>query len=188
MVRFTVLSTNWSMPDLIIKQAPQKGQNKEHCMCIKQKQNISSPWFLRIPSTLRKPFEFECSSLCLHTRGGHTVLRKKFHFFLLQSGRLLSRSRTPWSWAFYRGDLCAAKWAFLPKKVSSIFLGSRQAWKPNSSQNLLRIPNFQNMSTDSGFEVSGPRYGRLSEPSLAKNRRNLRNCRFFRPFLLLSCR
>ena len=43
--------------------------------------------------------------------------------------------------------------------------------KPNSSQNLLRIPNFQNMSTDSGFEVSGPRHGRLSEPSFDKKKK-----------------
>ena len=47
-----------------IKQATQKGQSKERCMCIKQKQTISSHSFLRIPSTLRKPFEFVWDSTC----------------------------------------------------------------------------------------------------------------------------
>ena len=41
-----------------IEEATQKRQCKEHCMCIKQKQNISSHSFLCISLTLRKPFEF----------------------------------------------------------------------------------------------------------------------------------
>ena len=41
-----------------IEGATQKGQRKEHCMCIKQKQNISSQSFLRSPSTLKSSFQF----------------------------------------------------------------------------------------------------------------------------------
>ena len=39
---------------------------------------------------------------------------------------------------------------------------------PNSSQNLLRILNFRNLLTVSSFEVSGPRYGRSSDPYFSK--------------------
>ena len=35
-----------------------KMASKEHCMCIKQKQNISSQSFLRSPSTLKSSFQF----------------------------------------------------------------------------------------------------------------------------------
>ena len=38
------------------KQATQKGQSKEHCVCIKQKQNISSQSFLRNLSLFYKPY------------------------------------------------------------------------------------------------------------------------------------
>ena len=42
-----------------IKEATQKGQSKEHCMCIKQKQNTSPPQsFLHNPSTLKSSFQF----------------------------------------------------------------------------------------------------------------------------------
>ena len=41
-----------------IEEATQKRQSKEHCMCIKQKQNISSQSFLHNPSTLKSSFQF----------------------------------------------------------------------------------------------------------------------------------
>ena len=41
-----------------IEGATQKGRRKEHCMCIKQKQNISSQSFLRSPLTLKSSFQF----------------------------------------------------------------------------------------------------------------------------------
>ena len=41
-----------------IEGATQKGQRKEHCMCIKQKQNISSQSLLRNPSTVKSSFQF----------------------------------------------------------------------------------------------------------------------------------
>ena len=56
------------------------------------------------------------------------------------------------------------KRAFLPKKIGGISykLGSqirgREANRKPSSQNLLRIPNYQNVLTDSSFEVCSPRY------------------------------
>ena len=37
------------------KISAQKGQSKQHCMCIKEKQNNSSQSFLRNPSTLKLP-------------------------------------------------------------------------------------------------------------------------------------
>ena len=40
-----------------IEGATQKGQRKEHCMCIKQKQNISSQSLLRNPSTHQSSFQ-----------------------------------------------------------------------------------------------------------------------------------
>ena len=36
-----------------IEGATQKGQSKEHCMCTKQKQNISSQSYLRNPMTVK---------------------------------------------------------------------------------------------------------------------------------------
>ena len=47
-----------------IEGATQKGQRKEHCMCIKQKQNISSQSLLRNPSTPESSFQFLC---CWHS-------------------------------------------------------------------------------------------------------------------------
>ena len=41
-----------------IEGATQKGQRKEHCMCIKQKQNISSQSLLHNPSMLKSFFQF----------------------------------------------------------------------------------------------------------------------------------
>ena len=41
-----------------IEEATQKGQRKEHCMCIKQKQNISSQSLLRNPSKPKSSFQF----------------------------------------------------------------------------------------------------------------------------------
>ena len=51
-----------------IEGATQKGQRKEHCMCIKQKQNISSQSLLRNPSTLKSSFQFVCHRLIFFLR------------------------------------------------------------------------------------------------------------------------
>ena len=53
---------------------------------------------------------------------------------------------------------------FAKKKLSQIFVTSRWAKKPNSSQNLVRIPNFQNLLTNLRLEVPSPRYEQLSDP------------------------
>ena len=45
---------------LFLEGATQKRQSKEHCMCIKQKQNISSQSLLRNPSTPKSSFQFVC--------------------------------------------------------------------------------------------------------------------------------
>ena len=41
-----------------IEEATQKGSRKEHCMCIKEKQNISSQSFLRNLSLFYTPFRY----------------------------------------------------------------------------------------------------------------------------------
>ena len=40
------------------RRSHSKMASKEHCMCIKQKQNISSQSFLPCPSTLKSSFQF----------------------------------------------------------------------------------------------------------------------------------
>ena len=42
------------------KRSAQKGQSKQHFVCIKEKQNNSSQSFLRNPSTLRLPLAHVC--------------------------------------------------------------------------------------------------------------------------------
>ena len=42
------------------KRSAQKGQSKQHCVCIKEKQNNSSQSFLRNPSTLKLPLAHVC--------------------------------------------------------------------------------------------------------------------------------
>ena len=42
------------------KISAQKGQSKQHCVCIKEKQNNSSQSFLRNPSTLKLPLAHVC--------------------------------------------------------------------------------------------------------------------------------
>ena len=43
------------------RRSHSKMASKEHCMYIKQKQNISSQSFLRSPSTLKSSFQFVCN-------------------------------------------------------------------------------------------------------------------------------
>ena len=53
--------TNWSRVvgcAHFIEEATQKGQSREHGMCIKQKQYIPSQRFLSNPSTLKSSFQF----------------------------------------------------------------------------------------------------------------------------------
>ena len=47
------------------KRSAQKGQSKQHCVCIKEKQNNSSQSFLRNPSTLKLPLAHVCA---LHSK------------------------------------------------------------------------------------------------------------------------
>ena len=49
------------------------------------------------------------------------------------------------------------------KKYSQIFVTSRLARRLNSSQNLVRILNFQNLLTNLSLEVPSPRYEQLSD-------------------------
>ena len=117
----------------------------------------------------------------MSSRGGHRDLEKKIlHLFLPQSRGLLStlhsRDCGSFQWnlnmpppfqslAFLRVVLwnrlfCQKKWAqFLgvPNDLAS----------QNSSQNLLRIPNFQNLLTILSFSFTNSRYDLSSEPFFA---------------------
>ena len=49
------------------KRSAQKGQSKQHCVCIKEKQNNSSQSFLRNPSTLKLPLAHVWKLVCMTT-------------------------------------------------------------------------------------------------------------------------
>ena len=59
MIPLSVLWAHMSSACFIVqpfyKRSAQKGQSKQHCVCIKEKQNNSSQSFLRNPSTLKLP-------------------------------------------------------------------------------------------------------------------------------------
>ena len=47
------------------KRSAQKGQSKQHCMCTKEKQNISSQSFICNTTTLKLPLARVCSTRLL---------------------------------------------------------------------------------------------------------------------------
>ena len=53
--RFSHMSSACFIVQPFYKRSAQKGQSKQHCVCIKEKQNNSSQSFLRNPSTLKLP-------------------------------------------------------------------------------------------------------------------------------------
>ena len=71
-----------------IEGATQKGQRKEHCLCIKQKQNISSQSLLRNPSTPKSSFQFVWNIA--------NEMLKIFNFFFRVVTCWASWSRIPW--------------------------------------------------------------------------------------------
>ena len=66
------------------RRSHSKMASEEHCMCIKQKQNISSQSFLRSPSTLKSSFQFVCSFPPSCSLSTVTLLLEKVYEFNLK--------------------------------------------------------------------------------------------------------
>ena len=122
-------------PTCFIRRGTQNTNSKEHCMCIKEKQNISSQSFFRNLSHFYTPFWYLCPPPCIWVESLGHPHPQVLQFTGGQGGGVgVKEGIPPWSWNI-------PLWKGLDKTPPFFVPGKKIHIDPSKSPQRLTVPS-----------------------------------------------